>query len=138
VELIATAVLKTICSRYPYESSDGSACLKTEAEEISQELVRELQSRVSASGARILGLNLNEIAYAPEISAAMLKRQQAFAIVEARRAIVQGAVDVATEACDELGQKGHNISDKGKSRIVSNLLTILCSDQDVRPVLMMN
>ena len=73
VQLLATATLKTVISRYPYESRDGSACLKTEAEVISRELVTELQNRVAVSGAKILSLSLNEISYAPEISGAMLK-----------------------------------------------------------------
>lgn len=131
VEMIATAVLKQVVSRYPYESTDGGPCLKTESAVISRELVDELQQRVSASGAKIIALSLNELNYAPEISNVMLKKQQASALVEARQAIVQGvmierremwgcshfflckgAVDVATEACDELAHLGHKMSDR--------------------------
>lgn len=83
------------------------------------------------------GLSLNEISYAPEISNVMLKKQQASALVDARSVIVQGAVDVATEATDELAALGHNMSEKGKARTVCNLLTILCSERDVHPVIVM-
>jgi hypothetical protein len=91
-----------------------------------------------ASGARIISLSLSNIAYAPEISTHMLKRQQAHALVEARQQIVQGAVDISVEACDELIAKGHKVTPQHKARIVSNLLTILCSDSAVRPVISMN
>lgn len=139
VELLALATLKTICSRFPYESSDSNVpCLKTEASVISDELVRELQEKAGASGAQIISLSLNEISYAPEISQTMLRKNAAAALVEARTTVVQGAVDVALEACDELEEKGHGISADSKGRIVSNLLTILTSDRDVTPVLMMN
>jgi len=138
VEDQATAVLKQIVSRYPYESHDGGACLKTESEVIGRELVDTLQSRVMSSGARIMSLSLSNIAYAPEISSAMLKKQAAFALVEARQAIVQGAVDISIEACDELLALGHSVTPAFKAKIVSNLLTILCSDSNVAPVITMN
>lgn len=67
----------------------------------------------------------------------MLKKQQAGALVEARQAIVQGAVDVATEATDELERLGHKMNDQGKAKVVCNLLTILCSERDVHPVIVM-
>lgn len=136
VELLAQAVLKNVVSRFPYETTDGSPCLKSDSEVVEKELKDNLQARVQATGAQIISLSLNEIAYAPEISQAMLKRQQAFAIVDARQQIVQGAVDVASEAVEELQQKGHNL-EANKGRIVANLLTILCSEKDVVPVLSM-
>ena len=79
--MLATATIKSVVSRYNYESSDGSACLKTEAEVIGKEMVDELQARVERSGARILSMSLNEISYAPEIASAMLRKQQAGALV---------------------------------------------------------
>lgn len=104
------------------ESSDGGPCLKSESDVIKNELKTQLQARVLASGAKIVSLNLNEISYAPEISQAMLKRQQAHAIVEARQAMVQGAVDISTEAVDELAELGHKMNPKvrkkrGKMRV---------------------
>lgn len=154
VEDQATAVLKQVVARFPYEALDGGPCLKTESAEISAELVNMLQDRVMAAGARIVSLSLSNIAYAPEvcgvvvcglvftvsrqISAAMLKRQQAFALVEARQAIVQGAVDIAIEATDELNTKGHPVDAHTKAKIVRNLLTILCSESMVVPTLRMN
>lgn len=132
VELLGIAVLKTVISKFPYET------LKAESDHVSQELIANLQARVGPSGARIINLSLNEIAYATEVAGAMLKRQQAFAIVEARQYIVQGAVDVATEACDELNEKGHNLSNHAKSQIVRNLLTLLCSEKTVQPVIVMS
>jgi hypothetical protein len=68
----------------------------------------------------------------------MLKKQQAAAIIEARQAIVQGAVDVATEATDELAHLGHRMSNEARAKTVANLLTILCSERDVQPVISMS
>ncbi len=134
----ATAVLKNVCSKYPYDSSTGEACLRTEADEICNELVRSLQARVRASGAEILSIALNEISYAPEAASFMLKKQEAQAMIEGRETIVRGAVDIALEACDELQHLGHPLNPREKSRIVGNLLTLLCSDEGIVPVLPMS
>jgi len=137
VEVQASAVLKSIISRYPYESLDGSPCIKSGAQRISDDLVELLQARVTASGARILGLRLNEVRLAPEISNQFLRRQAAYALIEAREKIVEGAVACSVDAINQLNERGHGLSDMDKGKIVSNLLAVLVSDQDVVPTLSM-
>jgi len=131
----STAVLKQVVSRYPYESVDGSPCLKSEAREITNELVTLLQEKVRPAGAQILSFEFNELSYAPEIAAGMLKRQQAHAMVEARTTIVKGAVDIAFSAMTELEQRGVKMNDADKARLLSNLLTVICGEHDAQPTI---
>jgi len=130
----AQAVMKQVVSRYPYESHDGSPCLKSETHEIGREMVELLQERVTVAGAKIISFDLNELAYAPEIASGMLKRQQASALVEARKTIVVGAVEIAAGAVEALGKKGIALSDPDKAHLVTNLLTVICSDKDAAPM----
>lgn len=128
----AGAVLKQVVSRYPYESStEGQDSLKTEAGDIGTELVEKLQDKVSRSGILIESFQFDELSYAPEIAAAMLKRQQAEALVSARKKIVEGAVSTAYDAVTSMERMtGKPFSDDGKEKLVMNLLTVLCSDSD--------
>jgi len=129
------AALKQIVARYPYESEDAEHCLKTAADHISHEMVQVLQARVQVAGVQVLSFTFNEISYAPEIASGMLKRQQAQAILAARKVIVRGAVDIAQSAVHELEQQGIGMDDKAKARVVSNLLTVICSESATAPVL---
>jgi len=129
------AALKQIVSRYPYESEDADHCLKTNADHISQEMVQVLQARVQVAGVQILSFTFNEISYAPEIASGMLKRQQAQAILQARKVIVRGAVEIVQSAVHELEIQGITMDDKAKARVVSNLLTVICSEAAASPVL---
>jgi len=130
------AALKQIVARYPYESEDhADHCLKTAADVIATEMVQQLQGRVQVAGVQVLSFTFNEISYAPEIAAGMLKRQQAQAILAARKVIVRGAVDIAQSAVHELEQQGIGMDDKAKARVVSNLLTVICSESATAPVL---
>lgn len=129
------AALKQIVSRYPYESDDVEHCLKTAADHISQEMVAILQGRVQVAGVQVRSFTFNEISYAPEIASGMLKRQQAQAILQARKVIVKGAVEIAQSAVHELEIAGINMDDKAKARIVSNLLTVICSESATSTVL---
>lgn len=129
----AEAALKQTLSRFPYESNDNSPCLKTEAEQIGHHLCNLLQKKVLQAGALVDSFQLKEISYAPEIASGMLKRQQAIAIIEARQTIVQGAVDIAADAVAKLSDKGIELSDSDKARLVTNLLTVVCSDNDAQP-----
>jgi len=129
----AQAIMKQVVSHYPYESNDGSPCLKSETHEIGREMVELLQERVVVAGAKIISFDLNELAYAPEIASGMLKRQQANALVEARKTIVIGAVEIASGAIEALGKKGVGLTDTDKAHIVTNLLTVICSDKDASP-----
>jgi len=129
------AALKQIVSRYPYESDDVEHCLKTAADTIAHEMVQVLQGRVQVAGVQVLSFTFNEISYAPEIAAGMLKRQQAQAILQARKVIVRGAVDISQNAVHELESAGIAMDDKAKARVVSNLLTVICSESATAPVL---
>jgi regulator of protease activity HflC (stomatin/prohibitin superfamily) len=122
------AALKQIVSRYPYEGEDVEHCLKTAADHISHEMVSILQQRVQVAGVRILSFTFNEISYAPEIASGMLKRQQAQAILAARKVIVKGATEIAQTAVHELEAQGIQMDAKAKAKVVSNLLTVICSE----------
>jgi len=129
-----TSLKQTLC-RFPYESHDGSPCLKTEAEHIGKHLCNILQQKVMMAGALIHSFQLKEISYSPEIASSMLKRQQAVAIVEARQTIVQGAVDIAVDAIMKIEQRGVTLSQDEAGRLVSNLITVICSDSDAQPTI---
>mmetsp|Transcript_130599 Transcript_130599/g.194536 ORF Transcript_130599/g.194536 Transcript_130599/m.194536 type:complete len:286 (+) Transcript_130599:34-891(+) len=133
----AEAALKQTLSRFPYESNDGSPCLKTEAEQIGKHLCNLLQRKVLQAGAMVDSFQLKEISYAPEIASGMLKRQQAIAIIEARQTIVQGAVDIAADAVTKLAERGIELSDSDQAKLVTNLLTVVCSDNDAQPTVPM-
>jgi regulator of protease activity HflC (stomatin/prohibitin superfamily) len=130
----AQAVLKQIASRYPYESKDAHS-LKSEAGLIGPELVRTLQGKVDPAGTRIASFELSDLAYAPEIAPSMLIRQQAMALVEARKTIVEGAVEIVREAIELLEKKGLGIPGDARTRLVTNLLTVICGDAKVQPML---
>jgi regulator of protease activity HflC (stomatin/prohibitin superfamily) len=136
------AVMKQVVSKYPYEhlrdSEEHLPCLKTEAEEISKQLVSTLQSKVSIAGAKILSFQFNELSYAPEIAQGMLRKQQAMATVAARKTIVEGAVEIAHGALQRLGERGVKMDPSEQTRLVSNLLTVICSETDVKPTLSVN
>ncbi len=90
------------------------------------------------AGIHIHSFGLKEISYAPVVAAAMLKRQQASAMVQARATIVQGAVDIATTAVHSLREAGVEMDAKDSTRLVSNLLTVICSETDVQPTVPLN
>merc|ERR1711982_75676 len=89
--------------------------------------------KVLQAGAMVDSFQLKEISYAPEIASGMLKRQQAIAIIEARQTIVQGAVDIAADAVEKLAHRGITLSDQDQAKLVTNLLTVVCSDNDAQP-----
>ncbi len=128
----AQAVLKQIASQYPYESKDGHS-LKAEAENISTELRLKLQEKVAPAGAQINSFELNDLAYAPEIAQNMLIRQQAMALIDARKIIVEGAVEIVNDAVEMLGKKQIDLDEETKSRLIVNLLTVICGDSKVQP-----
>jgi len=144
----ATAVMKQIVSQYPYEhhnafddsghegeSEDDLPCLKRDAQVISAALVQELQKCVKVAGAQIDTFRFNEVSYAPEVSSGLLKRQQAEAIITARTTLVDGAVRIASSAVSRLERKGVTMQSGDKTRLVSNLLTVICAEAQVQPVL---
>lgn len=131
------AAMKQIVARYPYEGEEGQGnhCLKTSADVISHEMIAVLQERVQVAGIKILTFTFNEISYAPEIAAGMLKRQQAQAVLQARKVIVSGAVEIAQSTVHELETMGIAMDDKSRIKIVGNLLTVICADSAVAPVI---
>ena len=134
----ATAILKTIASQYAYETPDETPSLKTHSHQIGDEMVAALQERVDVAGIRIVDMLLNELSYAPEIAAAMLQRQQAEALVDARTLIVQGAVEIARNATEQLAATGIEMEPAEKSRLVSNLICVICGDSHVQPTVQMS
>jgi len=124
----ASAVLKAICSRYPYEAeSSTQPSLKGESPELIQALQSELQSQVDIAGISIVLIRLNDLTYAPEIMQAMLLRQQAEAMVDARRTVVEGAVMTVREALDQLSESGIQLSPGNQTSLVTNLTLLLCA-----------
>ncbi|MEM7233718.1 MAG: SPFH domain-containing protein, partial [Planctomycetota bacterium] len=119
-------------SKYPYESEDGDS-LKSEANEIAGEMVRALQEKVEAAGTEILGFELSDLSYAPEIAQAMLVRQQAQALVEARKTVVDGAVEIVSDSVRRLAEHGLELSESERANLVANLLTVICGDAKVQP-----
>jgi len=134
----AQAVMKQIVSQYPYENlreDEKGACLKTEAAEIGAKFVQLLQTKVKIAGAKIHSFQFNEMSYAPEIAQGMLKRQQALATVSARKVIVEGVVNIAFGAIQSLETKGIVMSETEKTKIATNLLTVMCAEHDVQPTI---
>jgi len=131
------AALRSIAARYPYEADrEGAMSLRDGRDDVDAALAAEVSERVSRAGVRIVEARLSHLAYAPEIAAAMLQRQQADAVVSARARIVDGAVGIVTDALDQLRRNdGPDLDTDSRSRLVSNLLVVLCSDRAVQPVM---
>lgn len=130
----AQAVLKQVCSRYPYESEEGHS-LKSEAAEVGRELQEALQHKVSAAGTKVHAFELSDLTYAPEIAQSMLIRQQAKALVDARKIIVEGAVEIVREAVSRLEEAGHSLKKDAREKLVANLLTVICAESKVQPTM---
>jgi len=129
VRTTAMAVLKEIVSRYPYEDDSGRASLKTESEEISQDLVHKLDVRLGHAGVDIEAFNLTDLNYAPEIAQQMLVKQQAEQLVKARQIIVKGAVDITQDAMSELQARGIRMTEDEERRMTSQLLSVICAEK---------
>lgn len=136
VRIQTETALRYIGCKYPYEKiNKDDICLRSGHDEINRELRRELTERLEPAGIEVVEAYINEMSYAPEIATVMLKRQSAQAIIAAREKIVQGAVSIAGHAVNSL--KENNIcelNDEEKSDIVSNLILVLCTESEVRPV----
>ncbi|MBX3441937.1 MAG: SPFH domain-containing protein [Planctomyces sp.] len=132
----AGAVVKRVSSLFPYESaSDEIPCLKKESDIVTEAFVRELQEAVNPAGIEVLTVRLNDLTYAPEIAQSMLMRQQALALIDARKTIVDGAVTIVQDAVTQLNQAGFELSAQDRDQLVSNLLVVLCSGDRAQPVL---
>merc|ERR1711907_264058 len=124
----AQAVLKQTVAQYSYDQ------LKTDHDEVNSRMRNTLQPLMELAGIQVSSMSLNDLSYAPEVAAAMLKRQQAKALVDARTLIVEGAVRIAQDAVTKLEQDGTvTLDDDQKVKIVTNLLTVTCADTDATP-----
>ena len=132
---IETALRET-ARQYAYDhAEDGQPTLREDAEIVSQRLKADLQTRVAVAGVSVDEAHLMHLAYAPEIAGAMLKRQQAEAIIAARQKIVAGAVGMVELALDQLSARGVvKLDEERKAAMVSNLLVVLCADREAQPV----
>ena len=129
--------LRNIARLYPYDlASDGEEkTLRGSSQEVADNLKIEIQSRVDIAGIEILEARITHLAYAPEIAAAMLQRQQAVAIIDARKMIVEGAVGMVEMALEKLSEKNIVVlDDERKAAMVSNLLVVLCGNKDAQPI----
>ncbi|MBE8472320.1 SPFH domain-containing protein [Streptomyces justiciae] len=140
IEFVSTqteAAVRHIAIEYPYDAhEEGGLSLRGNAEEITEKLALELHARVEAAGVEIIESRFTHLAYAPEIASAMLQRQQAGAIVAARRQIVDGAVGMVEAALARISEQDIvELDDERKAAMVSNLMVVLCGDRAAQPVL---
>lgn len=133
----ADSALRNIVRLYPYDVSDSGdeKSLRGSSQEVAAKLKEELQEKVNTAGLEIVEARITHLAYAPEIAAAMLQRQQASAIIDARKMIVDGAVGMVEMALQKLGENNIvQLDDERKAAMVSNLLVVLCGSKDAQPV----
>lgn len=141
VRVQTDAAVRKLASMYPYdnfadEGHDEDITLRSSVNEVSNALEKEIDERLSIAGIEVLEARIGYLAYAQEIANAMLKRQQATAIVAARHKIVEGAVSMVEMAIDELNKKDVvDLDEERKAAMVSNLMVVLCGDKDASPVL---
>jgi hypothetical protein len=133
VGLLASAVMKNVCAEYPYETPDpNKPCLRKESEVVTRHLIRDLQALVQPAGIQILQMRINDLTYAPEIAQSMLLRQQAMAMVDARRTIVEGAVWTVCNAQERMKQAGLTLEPKVMESFAHSLMLVLCSGERVQ------
>jgi len=137
VAIQTETAVRHIATTYPYDSHGADILsLRDNAEEITEKMSAEVAARVEAAGVKVIESRITHLAYAPEIAQAMLRRQQAGAVVAARQRIVDGAVGMVESALKQLAE--HDVVDLDEERketMVSNLLVVLCGDRDAQPVL---
>jgi len=136
VHIQSESALRAMATSYPYDQhEEGQLSLRSHAAEISQHLKDELAERLADAGVQVIDARISHLAYAPEIAQAMLQRQQANAVIAARTRIVAGAVGMVEMALAELQKNGVvQLDEERKAHMVSNLLTVLCSDRGTQPV----
>jgi len=132
------AALRKLAGAYPYdnfEDAQAEITLRSGVEEVNEMLEEEIRDRLKIAGIHVIEARINYIAYAEEIASAMLRRQQASAVVAARSQIVAGAVGMVEMALEQLNTKELiNLDEEAKASMVSNLMVVLCSDESARPV----
>ena len=139
VSIQSDAALREVTGCYAYDEEDGKhqeITLRSDASEINEQLEAKLNERMAIAGIEVVEARLNYLAYAPEIAAVMLRRQQASAIISAREKIVEGAVSMVKMALDQLSEEQIvTLDEERKASMVSNLLVVLCADEPAQPVL---
>ena len=140
VRIQAETAIRHLASQFAYDEGDdtnsGEITLRAGQDEVVRELVKELQDRCAEAGVTVVDAKITHLAYAPEIAQVMLRRQQAEAIISARKKIVQGAVSMVEEALKGLSERDIVVlDDERKAAMVSNLLVVLCSDKDTQPII---
>jgi regulator of protease activity HflC (stomatin/prohibitin superfamily) len=135
VAVQSEAAVRNLASRHPYDSHDEEVSLRGNTPEICDQLRHDIQERLVKAGVEVTEARISHLAYAPEIAAAMLQRQQAQAVVAARTKIVEGAVGMVEMALEHLANdKIIELDEERKAAMVSNLLVVLCSDRHTQPV----
>ena len=138
VRVQSDAALRQVAGQYAYDDEDNKndePTLRSSADEINEQLEQKLDERLALAGIEVVEARINYLAYAPEIAAVMLRRQQASAIITAREKIVEGAVSMVKMALDNLTDEGVvELDDDKKAAMVSNLLVVLCGDDSAQPV----
>lgn len=136
VHIQTEAALRNLATAHPYEShNDEKITLRSDPQEIANLLQKEVQDRLDKAGVEVIEARISHLAYAQEIAASMLKRQQAQAIVAARTQIVSGAVGMVEIALEQLSEKNIiDLDDERKAAMVSNLLVVLCGEENAQPV----
>ena len=136
VQIQSEAAIRSMATSYPYDPSDESeVSLRTHPDTISERLRAEVQDRLDKAGIDVIEARISHLAYSPEIAQAMLQRQQAGAIIAARKKIVEGAVGMVEDALAELAAKDIvDLDPERRATMVSNLLVVLCSDKATQPV----
>jgi regulator of protease activity HflC (stomatin/prohibitin superfamily) len=136
VRVQSEAAVRNLATRYPYDThEEHKPSLRGSTAEVAKELKQEIQERLAKAGVEVMEARLSHLAYAAEIAAAMLRRQQAGAIIAARQKIVEGAVGMVDMALERLSaSKLVRLDEERKAAMVSNLLVVLCGDKEAQPV----
>jgi regulator of protease activity HflC (stomatin/prohibitin superfamily) len=139
ISMQSDAILRSVARAHPYDAADGDdsdeMTLRGSSQAVAEELKEQLQEKVLIAGLEITEVRITDLAYAPEIAAAMLQRQQAAAIIAARQKIVEGAVGMVEMALEQLSERSIvELDAERKAQMVSNLLVVLCGNKDAQPI----
>jgi hypothetical protein len=137
VTIQSESALRNLANTFPYEShEEGILSLRSDPLQIAEKIKQEVQERLNKAGVHVIEARITHLAYAPEIAQAMLRKQQASAILSARKIIVQGAVAMVSDALTTLTEEHKfELDDERKASMISNLLVVICSEQQTQPVI---
>lgn len=136
VAIQSEAAVRNLATSYPYDQYEtGEVALRSHTQDIAEQLKAEIQARLDKAGVEVIEARISHLAYAPEIASAMLRRQQASAVVAARTKVVEGAVSMVQLALEQLKAQGVvELDEERRAAMVSNLLVVLCSESHTQPV----